>query len=121
MVSISAVPVPSNSRMPVIRPSEAITVPPGTPGAPMAKMPSSTQNRIMVPTDGILPYRICEIVMTKKTSVSTEPHRWMLANSGIPKLTMSLRSTVDFFAQRRATAKVAAEDIVPTAVIYAGP
>ena len=75
----------------------------------------------MVPTDGILPYRICEIVMTKKTSVSTEPHRWMLANSGIPKLTMSLRSTDDFFAQRRATAKVAAEDIVPTAVIYAGP
>lgn len=39
----------------------------------MAKMPSSTQNRIMVPTDGILPYRICETVMTKKTSVSTEP------------------------------------------------
>ena len=34
------------------------TVPPGTPGAPMAKMPSSTQNRIMVPSDGIEPYRI---------------------------------------------------------------
>ena len=29
-----------------------------TPGAPMAKMPSSTQNRIMVPSDGMEPYRI---------------------------------------------------------------
>ena len=55
MVSMSAVPVPSNSRMPVIRPSDAITVPPGTPGAPMAKMPSSMQNSTIVPTDGILP------------------------------------------------------------------
>ena len=28
---------------------------PGTPGAPMAKMPSSIQNSTIVPTDGILP------------------------------------------------------------------
>ena len=59
--------------------------------------------------------------MTKNTSVRTEPHRWMFANSGMPKSTMSLRRTVDFFAQRSATASVAAEDIVPTAVMYAGP
>ena len=58
MVSIRAVPVSLNNRIPVISPREAITVPPGTPGAPMAKMPSSTQNRIMVPSDGIEPYRI---------------------------------------------------------------
>ena len=32
-----------------------MTVPPGTPGAPMAKMPSSMQNSTIVPTDGILP------------------------------------------------------------------
>ena len=45
-------------------------------------------------------------------------HGWMLAKSGIPKSTMSsLRGGCDFLAQRRATASVAAEDMVPTAVI----
>ena len=60
--------------------------------------------------------------MTKNTSVSTEPHRWMLANRGIPKSTISSRrGGSDFFAQRSATPSVAADDMVPTAVIYAGP
>ena len=55
--------------------------------------------------------------MTKNTSVSTEPHRWMFANSGMPKSTISPRSGGwDFFAQRSATANVAADDMVPTAV-----
>ena len=37
MVSTSAVPVASKPRTPVIRPSEAMTVPPGTPGAPIGE------------------------------------------------------------------------------------
>ena len=117
MVSIRAVPVSLNNRIPVISPREAITVPPGTPGAPMAKMPSSTQNRIMVPSDGIEPYRIWDTVITKNTSVRTDPHRCTFANSGMPKSTISFLNTEDFLAQRRATARVAAEDMVPTAVI----
>ena len=55
--------------------------------------------------------------MTKKVSVMTDPQRWMFANSGMPKLTMSSRSVgSDFLAQSRATARVAAELMVPTAV-----
>ena len=95
-------------------PKDAITVPPGTPGAPMAKTPRSRQKSTMVPREGMEPYRIWDTVITKKTSVRTDPHRWILANSGIPKFTISSRSTDDFLAQRRATAKVAAEDMVPT-------
>ena len=57
--------------------------------------------------------------MTKNTSVSTEPHRWILANRGIPKSTMSpRRGGSDFFAQRRATASVAAEDIAYTGQLF---
>ena len=100
-------------------PREAITVPPGTPGAPMAKIPRSTQKSTIVPRDGTEPYRILEMVMQKKTSVRTEPQRWMLANSGMPNCTISLRSGSDLFAHCRATAKVAAEDMVPIAVRYA--
>ena len=44
-----------NIRTPVMRPREAMTVPPGTPGAPMAKMPSRAQKRIMVPMLGRWP------------------------------------------------------------------
>ena len=61
------------------------------------------------------------MVMQKNTSVSTEPQRWMFANSGMPKLTISLRSTLLLRAQSSATASVAALDMVPTAVRYAGP
>ena len=54
---------------------EAITVPPGTPGAPIANIPRRTQNNIIVPTDGIFPYNILETVIQKNTSVRTEPQR----------------------------------------------
>ena len=40
---------------PAISPKEAITVPPGTPGAPMANTASSTQNSSMVPGLGSSP------------------------------------------------------------------
>ena len=62
-------------------PREAITVPPGTPGAPTAKIPSSTQKRIMLLTDGSVPYSIRLMAMQKKTSVRTEPQRRMLAKN----------------------------------------
>ena len=66
--------------------------------------------------DGNLPYKIWDTVITKNTSVKTEPHKWIFANKGTPKLIISGRSTLDFFAQVRATGSVAADDIVPTAV-----
>ena len=50
------------------------------------------------------------------TSVRTEPQRWMFAKRGIPKLTRSLRSGFALEAHCSATARVAAEDMVPTAV-----
>ena len=96
-------------------------MPPGTPGAPMANTPSSTQNRSMVGTLSSEPYRICDTTMQKNTSVSTDPHRWMLANSGTPKLTMSRLSVFAWPAHSRATPSVAADDMVPTAVRYADP
>ena len=39
----------------MIRPREAITVPPGTPGAPTAKTPSRKQKRIIVGREGSSP------------------------------------------------------------------
>ena len=93
-----------------------MTVPPGTPGAPMANTASSTQNSTMVPAEGMKPYRILLMVITKNTSVSTLPHRWIFANSGMPKLTISLRSTLLLRAHCNATARVAALLMVPTAV-----
>ena len=87
----------------------------------MAKTPSKKQKRITFPGLGIVPYRILETVIMKNTSVSTEPHRWILANSGIPKSTISLRRYLLFRAHSSATPSVAAEDMVPTAVRYAGP
>ena len=50
-----AVPVSPKPRTLVIRPSEAITVPPGTPGAPIANIPRRTQNKTIVPTVGTEP------------------------------------------------------------------
>ena len=52
MVSIKAVPVSSKPSTPVISPKEAITVPPGTPGAPIANTPSKRQKRIIFSTEG---------------------------------------------------------------------
>ena len=63
MVSISAVPELSNFSIPVMIPRDAMTVPPGTPGAPMAKIPRRRQNRTMVPGVGTEPYRIFEIAI----------------------------------------------------------
>ena len=116
MVSIRAVPLLSKPSTLVMSPREAITVPPGTPGAPTANTPSSRQNKIIVPGAGRTPYSTLDTVMTKNTSVRTEPHRWMLANRGMPKSTRSRRRTEDLRAPSRATARVAAEDMVPTAV-----
>ena len=105
-ISISAVPELSNFSIPVMMPRDAMTVPPGTPGAPMAKIPRRRQNRTMVPGVGTEPYRIFEIAIQKKTSVRTEPQRWMFANRGIPKLTRSLRSGFALEAHCSATASV---------------
>ena len=54
--------------------------------------------------------------MTKKVSVSTEPHRCTVAPSGTMNSTMLLLSTRDLRAQDSATGRVAALDMVPTAV-----
>ncbi len=54
--------------------------------------------------------------MTKNTSVSTEPQRWMFAKRGMAKFMVSVERIFDFLAQFRETGMVAAEDMVPTAV-----
>ena len=64
-----------NPRIDVISPRDATTVPPGTPGAAIAKIPSKTIKTIMLEVSGSFPYIICETVITKKTSVKTEPHK----------------------------------------------
>lgn len=69
-----------------------------------------------MPTEGIVPYRICEIVITKNTSVNTDPQRWIVDPIGIAKSTIYLSRTDDLWAHFKATANVAALDIVPRAV-----
>lgn len=71
IVSISAVPVSSNPSTPVINPRDAITVPPGTPGAPIANTPSSTQNNSIIPNDGIFPYKI--LTLSSQRKLLSEP------------------------------------------------
>ena len=56
-------------------PSDATTVPPGTPGAPTANIPSKTINNIIIGTGGIAPTLILYINITKNVSVRTEPQR----------------------------------------------
>ena len=56
------------------------------------------------------------VVLAYGSSVSTEPQRWMLAKRGIPKFTRSFLRGFALDAHRRATGRVAAEDMVPTAV-----
>ena len=112
----SAVPIASKPSTLITMPKEAITVPPGTPGAPTANTPNKNENKIIIPIEGTEPYSICEMVIAKKVSVNTEPHKCVVAPSGIAKSTMSGGKTEDLCAQRKATGKVAALDIVPTAV-----
>ena len=100
----------------MIRPNEASTVPPGTPGAPIAKKPSKMINTNIVVKSGMLPYNICETVNTKNTSVKIEPHRWMFANRGTVTSITSSRKILLFLAQVKAVPKVAADDMVPKAV-----
>lgn len=116
MVSISAVPSLSKDKIPVISPNDAITVPPGTPGAPIPKRPSRSIKINIFDIVGKVPYRTCETTMTKNTSVRTEPHKWMLEKRGMAKFIVSLDKIVDLFAQVNETGRVAAEDIVPSAV-----
>ena len=96
----------------MIKPNEASTVPPGTPGAPIAKKPSKMINTSIVVKSGILPYNICETVNTKNTSVKIEPHRWMFANRGTVTSITSSRKILLFLAQVKAVPKVAAADMV---------
>ena len=114
--SIRAVPVSLNPKTDVISPRDATTVPPGTPGAAMAKIPNKSIKTIMLAVSGSWPVKICETVITKNTSVKTEPQRWVLEHSGIPKSLIFGSSVEDFLAHSIATGRVAADDIVPTAV-----
>ena len=84
------------------------------------KMPNSTMKKAIVPTDGSVPYSIRLMVMTKKVSVSTEPHRCTVAPKGIMNSVTVLLRAGERRAQDRATGSVAALDMVPTAVRYAG-
>ena len=75
IVIIKAVPVSSKPKTEMISPSEAKTVPPGTPGAPTANIPNKTINNTIVPKGGTAPYNILETTITKNVSVKTDPHR----------------------------------------------
>ena len=116
IVRISAVPASLNPNTETIRPNEAITVPPGTPGAPIAKIANKKMNSTIVDKGGKTPYKTNETVITKNTSVSTEPHKCMFAKSGIEKSVTSSRNTLLFLADLSATPSVAADDMVPIAV-----
>ena len=65
--------------------------------------------------------KILDTTITKNVSVRTDPHKWVVAPKGIAKFVISSSSTPDFLTHFKLTGKVAADDIVPTAVIYAGP
>ena len=56
---------------------------------------------IIVPTEGTEPYSICEMVIAKKVSVNTEPHKCVVAPSGIAKSTMSGGKTEDLSSMMR--------------------
>ena len=114
--SIRAVPVSLNPKTEIINPKLATTVPPGTPGAAIAKIPSNAINTIIFAFDGTCPVKICETVITKNTSVKTEPQRCVLAQSGITKSLIFGFNVFDFLAHFKATERVAADDIVPKAV-----
>ena len=116
MVSNRAVPASSNCNTEMMRPSEARTVPPGTPGAPIANNPSNRMNKAKVKKFGILPYNNCDTVITKTVSVKMEPQRWMFANKGTVTSLISLRRIGLLCAQSNATPRVAADDMVPNAV-----
>ena len=53
IVKIKATPASSNPKTFDINPNDATTVPPGTPGAPTAKIPKSKTKVTIVPTSGI--------------------------------------------------------------------
>lgn len=116
IVSMRAVPSLSKDKIPVISPRDAMTVPPGTPGAPMPNMPRRTMKINIFVIFGKVPYKTWDTTMTKNTSVRTEPHKWILEKRGIAKFMVSFDKIVDFFAQVKDTGRVAAEDIVPSAV-----
>ncbi|QAY62624.1 DUF1211 domain-containing protein [Xylanimonas allomyrinae] len=121
IASMRPVPASSNPSTVVTRPSEAMSVPPGTPGAATANTPSSTTNSSMVPAAGSSPYSTWETVMARNVMLMTEPGMWTCASSGTPKSTMRLSRERDADAPLSATGRVAAEDMVPTAVRYAAP
>ena len=62
-----------------------------------------------------IPFYISDHIKQGKDLIARTAEEF--AKSGIPKSTISCRSTLDLPAQRRATASVAADDMVPTAVI----
>ena len=66
IVIIKAVPVSSKPKTEMISPSEANTVPPGTPGAPTANTPNSKINNTIVPTGGTAPYNILKFDLFNK-------------------------------------------------------
>jgi len=73
--STIATPAWSKPNTLVISPNDAITVPPGTPGAATPNKSNKNINVIICVREGIVPYSIWEAAITKKVSVNTEPHR----------------------------------------------
>jgi hypothetical protein len=69
---------------------------------------------------GIVPLVKMVTVRADIVIAAAAPGRWAMLNKGIPKLTDSFLMKGTLCAHSRATGKVAALDMVPIAVKYAG-
>ena len=101
-----------------MRPTAAITAPPGTPGAAIIVKPVRAMKPKKGPGSGVLPASSSSAAV-KHTSLIMEPARWTVAHSGITKLAVSGRTPLAI-VWRSVTGMVAAEEEVPMAVMYAG-
>lgn len=99
-------------------PSDAITAPPGTPGAATIEIPNIAIKPAKLPkVTGILLSIITDIAQVVKVIVL--PDIWVVAQSGITNSLIPLEVPI-FSAHFKLTGMVAAEDWVPKAVRYPG-
>lgn len=104
----------------VNNPSADITAPPGAPGAAIITTPSIKINGNISDNDGTTMSGESNITaIAQVTMVIVDPDKWIVAQSGTVKLATSSLTLLDLLA-RRETGIVAALDIVPIAVKYAG-
>src|SRR5699024_7453807 len=107
-------------RLVISTPLAAIIAPPGTPGAAIITTPSSKITTSISQRPGISYTGSIVITAIEQLSiVIVEPDKWVVAHKGITK--SAILFLIPFvFVRSKVTGIVAAEDIVPSAVKYAG-